>query len=166
MHRNLLNSWPLFFGLAMIMIGNGLQGTLLGVRAEIEDFSTFTTGIIMSLYYTGFLAGSFFVPKLIAKVGHIRVFAALASLASTTVLMNGLFPEPVLWGCMRVFTGFSYAGLFIVIESWLNQAATNKTRGTMLALYMIVLYAGMALGQFLMNIADPKEMELFVLILM
>lgn len=147
----------------MIMIGNGLQGTLLGVRASIEDFSTLTTGIIMSLYYAGFLAGSWLVPKLIQKVGHIRVFAALASLASTTVLFHGVFSDPAVWGAVRIFTGFSYAGLFIVIESWLNQATTNKTRGKMLALYLIILYAGMALGQFLLNVADPKGVELFVL---
>ena len=163
MRSTFLSSWPLFFGLAMIMIGNGLQGTLLGVRATLEDFSTITTGIIMSLYYTGFLAGSWLVPKLIKKVGHIRVFAALASLASTTVLFHGIFPDPVVWGGVRIFTGFSYAGLFIVIESWLNQATTNETRGQMLAVYMIILYAGMAIGQLLLNVADPKDMELFVL---
>ncbi len=163
MRTTLLSSWPLFFGLAMIMIGNGLQGTLLGVRATIEDFSTITTGVIMSLYYAGFLAGSWLVPKLIQEVGHIRVFAALASLASTTVLLHGIFPDPVIWGGVRIFTGFSYAGLYIVIESWLNQAATNKNRGQMLAIYMIVLYAGMALGQFLLNIASPEGVELFVL---
>ncbi len=163
MRATLLASWPLFFGLAMIMIGNGLQGTLLGVRATLEDFSTLTTGIIMSMYYAGFLAGSWLVPKLIREVGHIRVFAALASLASTTVLLHGIFPDPIIWGGVRIFTGFSYAGLYIVIESWLNQAATNKTRGQMLALYLIILYIGMALGQFLLNIADPKDIELFVL---
>lgn len=163
MRQTLLSAWPLFFGLAMIMIGNGLQGTLLGVRASIEGFSTLTTGVIMSLYYFGFLAGSYYVPKLIVSVGHIRVFAALASLASTTVLFHGLFGDPVTWGVVRIFTGFAYAGLFIVIESWLNQAATNKTRGQMMALYLIVTYAGMTLGQFLLNIASPKDIELFVM---
>lgn len=163
MQKTLLSSWPLFFGLAMIMIGNGLQGTLLGVRANIEGFSTMTIGIIMSLYYVGYLMGSIFVPKLIQSVGHIRVFAALASLASTTVLFHGIFDQPWIWGIVRVATGFSYAGLYIVIESWLNQAATNQNRGKVMALYLIILYAGMTLGQFLLNVADPADVELFVL---
>src|SRR5690606_22339447 len=125
MQKTLLTSWPLFFGLAMIMIGNGLQGTLLGIRADIEGFSTLTIGAIMSLYYVGYLSGSVFVPKLIQEVGHIRVFAALASLASGTVLFHGIFDQAWIWAAVRVLTGFAYAGLYIVIESWLNQAATN-----------------------------------------
>lgn len=163
MQKTLLSSWPLFFGLAMIMIGNGLQGTLLGVRANIEGFSTMTIGVIMSLYYVGYLLGSIFVPRLIQGVGHIRVFAALASLASTTVLFHGIFSDPTVWGIVRIFTGFAYAGLYIVIESWLNQAATNENRGKIMALYLIVLYAGMTLGQFMLNIADPADVELFVM---
>lgn len=163
MQKTLMTSWPLFFGLAMLMIGNGLQGTLLGVRANIEGFSTMTIGLIMSLYYVGFLLGSIWVPKLIQSVGHIRVFAALASLASGTVLFHGVFEDPIVWCVVRVFTGFAYAGLYIVIESWLNQAATNENRGKIMALYLIILYAGMAVGQFLLNIADPAQVELFVL---
>lgn len=163
MHKTLFSSWPLFFGLAMLMIGNGLQGTLLGVRANIEGFSTMTIGLIMSLYYVGFLLGSIWVPKLIQSVGHIRVFAALASLASGTVLFHGIFSDPTVWCVVRIVTGFSYAGLYIVIESWLNQAATNENRGKIMALYLIVLYAGMAVGQFLLNVADPAQVELFVL---
>ncbi len=163
MQKTLFASWPLFFGLAMLMIGNGLQGTLLGIRANIEGFSTLTIGVVMSLYYVGFLLGSIWVPKLIQNVGHIRVFAALASLASGTVLFHGIFNDPVVWCIVRVFTGFSYAGLYIVIESWLNQSATNENRGKIMALYLIILYAGMALGQFLLNLADPADVELFVL---
>lgn len=163
MQKTLASSWPLFFGLAMIMIGNGLQGTLLGVRANIEGFSTMSIGVIMSMYYVGYLLGSLFVPKLIQGVGHIRVFAALASLASTTVLFHGIFSDPIIWGIVRVFTGFAYAGLYIVIESWLNQAATNENRGKVMALYLIILYAGMTLGQFLLNVADPADVELFVM---
>lgn len=120
MNKVLIGAWPLFFGLALIMVGNGLQGTLLGVRANIEGFSTATTGLVMSLYYFGFLAGSIAAPKLVRNVGHIRVFAALASLASTTVLLHAIFPSAILWGLVRIVTGFGFAGLYIVIESWLN----------------------------------------------
>jgi MFS family permease len=163
MLKTLSNNWPLFFGILLIMIANGLQGTLLGVRAGIEGFSTFTIGILMSFYYLGFLGGYFFVPKLVLRVGHIRVFAALASLASAAVLLHGLFPVPFLWLLARAVTGFCYAGLYIVIESWLNQAADNKSRGSILALYLLASHGGMMLGQFLLNITDPAQLELFVL---
>ena len=163
MPRAILSSWPLFFGLAMIMIGNGLQGTLLGVRATLEDFGTTTIGLVMSLYFVGFLVGSWYVPRLVEGVGHIRVFAALASLASTTVLLHGIFLSPWVWGAVRIVTGFSYAGLFIVIESWLNNEATNKTRGKIMALYLITLYLGMTIGQFLLNLASPADIQLFIL---
>ena len=163
MHKTFVTAWPLFFGISMIMIGNGLQGTLLGVRATMEEFPTYSIGIIMSMYYAGFMLGSHLVPKLIQGVGHIRVFAALASVASTTVLIHGLFPNEEVWSVVRAITGFSYAGLYIVIESWLNQAADNKSRGTMMAAYLVVLYASMAVGQYLMTLYDPKGMELFVI---
>lgn len=163
MYKTLLTSWPLFFGLALIMIGNGLQGTLLGVRATIEGFDTATIGIIMSLYYLGFLGGSYYVPKLISRVGHIRVFTALASLASTTVLLHGLYPDPWLWALIRAFTGFSYAGLYIIVESWLNNTSTNKTRGKIFGIYQIISYGGMMIGQFVLNIEDPGKIDLFVI---
>ena len=156
-------SWPLFFGLLLIMIGNGLQGTLLGIRASMEGFDTATIGFIMSLYYVGFLAGSYYVPKLVSNVGHIRVFTALASLASTTVLLHGLYPEAWLWALIRVFTGFAYAGLYIVVESWLNDASSNKTRGKMFAIYQLISYGGMMAGQFALNLADPGTINLFVI---
>jgi MFS family permease len=163
MKQTFSKTWPLFFGLGMMMIGNGLQGTLLGVRASIENFSVLTTGLIMSSYYFGFLVGSLKVPSLIANVGHIRVFAALASIASTTVLIHGVFVDPIIWFIVRAITGFAYAGLYLVVESWLNDASTNKNRGTILGVYMVVTYIGMALGQALLNVADPVDVELFVI---
>jgi MFS family permease len=159
-----LSSWALFLGLAFIMLGNGLQGSLLGVRATIEGFPTTVTGLVMSAYFAGFLAGSTMVPRLVRRVGHIRVFAALASLASIAVLFHAIFVNPVGWGAMRLVTGFCYAGLYIVAESWLNDRATNETRGQLLSFYMVIMLAGMAGGQFLLNLADPASFELFVLI--
>ena len=163
MIRTLSSSWPLFFGLALIMIGNGLQGTLLGVRATMEGFDTTTIGLIMSLYYFGFLGGSYFVPRLVSKVGHIRVFTALASLASATVLVHGLYPDPILWAIIRGFTGFAYAGLYIVVESWINNTATNETRGTLFGVYSVISYGGMVVGQFFLNFADPAQIDLFIM---
>ncbi len=163
MNKVLIGAWPLFVGLALIMVGNGLQGTLLGVRANIEGFGTATTGLIMSLYYFGFLAGSIAAPNLIRNVGHIRVFAALASLASTTVLFHAIFPNPIVWGVIRVITGFGFAGLYIVIESWLNGMADNKNRGQILGLYILITYGCMAIGQFLLTLYDPAGAELFII---
>jgi len=163
MIKTITASWPLFFGLALIMIGNGLQGTLLGVRASIEGFETVTIGIIMSLYYFGFLAGSYYVPKLVNNVGHIRVFTALASLASATVLIHGLIPEAWVWAPMRFCTGFAYAGLYIVVESWLNNQSTNKTRGSIFGVYQFIGFGGMALGQYFLAFGDPAEISLFVI---
>ena len=145
------------------MVGNGLQGTLLGVRATMEGFDTTAIGLIMSLYYFGFLGGSYYVPKLVSKVGHIRVFTALASLASATVLLHGLYLEPWLWAIIRAFTGFAYAGLYIVVESWFNNMSTNKTRGKIFGLYQIVSYGGMVIGQYFLNFADPSDIDLFVM---
>jgi MFS family permease len=164
MPKTLIQSWPLFSGIAIIMIGNGLQGTLLGVRAASEGFDIVTTGLIMSIYYLGFLFGSILTPRLVSNVGHIRVFAAFASLASTTVLLQAVFPDPLVWILSRGITGGCFAALYVVIESWLNGMVSNKDRGKILASYLIIHYFGIIIGQLLMNVADPAGMELFVLV--
>lgn len=162
MFRVVASSWALLLGMAMLMMGNGLQGTLLGFRAA-ESFTTATAGLVMSGYYLGFLAGSTLTPKVIKTVGHVRVFASLASIASTAILIHGVFVDPISWLAMRFVTGFAYAGIYVVAESWLNDRATNETRGQLLAVYMVIILGDMALGQFLMNVADPNGMVLFVL---
>lgn len=162
--QTLLLAWPLFLGLAMIMMGNGLQGTLLGLRASMEGFPVFVTGIVMALYYAGFLIGCHFTPKMIGSVGHIRVFSALASIASITILLHGEFVNPWIWGVIRIFSGISFAGLFIVTESWLNSIATNKLRGVIFGFYLLILHGSFFVGQFLINLAPLDDMALFVLI--
>ncbi len=159
-----LSSWALFLGMALLMTGNGLQGSLLGVRASIEAFPTTVTGLLMSSYYLGFLAGSLLAPKMVVRVGHVRVFAALASLASTAILIHAIFVGPVSWGMMRLVSGFCYAGLYVVAESWLNEKATNETRGQLLSIYMVITMGGMAIGQGLLNVADPGHADLFILV--
>ena len=156
-------TWPLFLGVALIMLANGLQGTLLGLRASLEQFPTAITGLVMSSYYVGFLLGSRLSTRVVTKVGHIRTFAALASLASVSVLLHSVFVDPASWAGMRLLTDFSYAGLYVVAESWLNDRATNQTRGQLLSIYMVVMYSGMASGQLLLNLADPGGYELFIL---
>lgn len=156
-------SWALFTGIALLMVGNGLQGSLLGIRSEVEGFSTGATGAVMTCYFIGFLAGSRTATKALASVGHIRVFAALASMASTATLVHALTITPITWGLMRFTTGLCMAGLYIVFESWINDLATNATRGRLLAAYMVVTMGGIAAGQFLLNLADPRGFELFVI---
>lgn len=156
--------WPLFFGLGVIGLCIGAQGTLLGVRAELEGFDTRATGLLMSAYYLGFLLGSLRAPSIIQRVGHVRAFAALTALASMTILVHSVLVDPWVWGFMRLLTGFSVSAIYVVAESWLNQAADNRNRGQLLSLYMITMLAGLAAGQFLLNLSDPAGFELFTLI--
>ncbi len=164
MYAAVLNSWPLLLGLGLLMIGNGLQLSLVGIRASLEGFPAAITGFVMSAYYLGFLFGSIITPKILANVGHVRVFAALASLASSAALIYVVFVDPIVWGMMRLVTGFAFAGLYIVCESWLNDAATNETRGQLLSVYMIIMMGGMAFGQVFLNVADPGGYSLFIFV--
>jgi len=153
----------LFLGILLLMAGNGLQGSLIGVRSEAEGFSVTVAGFVMAAYFAGFLFGSRVAETLIAQVGHIRVFAGLASMASAAVLIHALFIDPVTWGLMRFVTGLCMAGLYVTEESWLNDLATNKTRGRLLSMYMTVTMGGMTIGQFLLDAADPGGVRLFLL---
>jgi MFS family permease len=154
--------WALFLGLGLLMIGNGLNGAVIGVRSGNEGFSVVVTGVIMAGYFAGFLIAPSLVVKMIASVGHIRVFAGLASLASSAVLIHALSVVPVTWTAMRFVFGFCFAGLYIVIESWLAELSTPKNRGRTLAVYMIVSMAGLGIGQYLIAVADPNGFHLFI----
>jgi len=164
MWKDLSASWAVLLGIGFMMLANGLQGTLLGVRATIEGFSTFTTGIMMSGYFIGIFAGSFIAPYLVKRVGHIRVFSALASLASISILFHGVYIDAWVWMLMRIITGICFAGFYVVTESWLNDRASNETRGTVLSIYMLIVTFGMGSGQFLLNLARPEAIDLFILI--
>jgi len=164
MWKDLSASWAILLGIGFMMLANGLQGTLLGVRAGIEGFSTFTTGIMMSGYFIGVFIGSFVAPRLVKRVGHIRVFSALASLASISILFHGVYIDPWLWMAMRIVTGISFAGFYVVTESWLNDRASNETRGKVLSIYMVIITGSMGIGQFLLTLAKPDSIDLFILI--
>ena len=164
MWNDIRATWALLVGIGFMMLGNGLQGTLLGLRATIEGFPTFTTGVMMSGYFVGIFIGSVFAPRLVARVGHIRVFAALASTASIAILVHGLYVNPATWTVMRLLTGISYAGLYVVTESWLNDRAGNETRGKLLSVYMVIVTLGLGGGQFMLNLASPKTADLFILV--
>jgi len=157
------STWALLLGVAFMMLGVGLQSTLLGLRATLEGFPTVVTGIIMSAYYAGFVGGSLLTPLMVNRVGHVRVFAALASLASVAVLVHGVVLVPWVWMMMRLLSGFCMAGLYIVAESWLNGRATNESRGQLLSVYMVITLGGLGVGQFLLNLADPAGVMLFLL---
>ena len=123
------NSWPLFLGMLMLMIGNGLQGTLLGVRGGIEGFSPYMMSFVMAGFYIGILGGSKLAPLMINRVGHVRVFAALASLISACFILFPVFPSEYVWFVLRVVVGFCFSGVYVVSESWLNDVSTNENRG-------------------------------------
>lgn len=154
---------PLVLGVAALLLGNGLIGTLLGVRAGIEAFPTVAIGIIMSAYYLGYIAGSRLGPTLVHRVGHIRTFAALAAIAAATAGLHAIFVSPAAWVLFRLVTGLCFAGLFVVIESWINDRATNATRGLFLSVYMFVSLGALACGQQLLNLSGPAGFELFIL---
>ena len=162
MFRSLVSSWPLFFGLLLIMIGNGILVFLLGVRASSAGFTTTISGLMMGGYFVGFFGGSHLVPKILQEVGHIRTFGALSAIASAAVLVHIIAVDPVLWTVMRLFTGFAYAGMYIVVESWLNDKSTNETRGQMLAVYMIITMTGLSVGQLFGGLDDGITNILFL----
>jgi len=163
MFQVLKSSWALLLGMLLLMIGNGLQGTLLGVRGSMEGFSPFTMSIIMSAYFVGFLGGSRMAPDLIRRVGHVRVFAALASFISAVLILYPVITDPIAWALGRVAIGFCFSGVYVTAESWLNNSATNENRGKALSLYMIVQMAGIVTAQGMLAMGDPSGYVLFVI---
>ena len=164
MFKVLRNSWALFIGLAFIMIAHGLQGNLLGVRAVYEKFSLISTGIMMSGFYIGYFIGAKNILSLIHRVGHIRVFAAMASSASLVILIHSIYVHPFTWFVARILSGICMVGIYTIVESWLNDRSTNQTRGKVLSIYMIISYVGMGSGMLLLNFQQPESFEPFILI--
>ena len=160
----LKNAWALLFGIFLLMLGNGLQGTLLGVRGDIEGFSTNSMAWVMAGYFVGVLGGARLAPEMIRRVGHVRVFAALASCISACLILYAAVPDPFAWFTLRVAVGFCISGVYVVAESWLNDAATNETRGQALSAYVIVQMVGIVAAQLILNVADPGGYTLFILI--
>ena len=164
MGRILKNTWALFTGIGIILLANGLQGNLMGVRSVIENFSSLSTGIIMSGYFVGYFVGSNLTPNLVSRVGHIRVFAAFASTASLSILIIAAYVNPIVWTLGRFLTGLSLVSCYVVAESWLNDRANNRTRGKLLSVYMIINYFALACGALLLNFDDPTSFKPFILV--
>lgn len=156
-------AWPLLLGMLLLMVGNGMHGTLLGIRGEAAGFSTFEMSMVMSAYFVGFLGGSRLTPELIRRVGHVRVFAALGSMISAILILFPTLEHPIPWVLGRVVMGFCFSGVYVTAESWLNNAASNDTRGKALSIYMIVQMVGIVAAQGLMTVPDSTGFLLFVI---
>jgi len=157
-------NWPLLLGMGVLMLGAGLQSTLLSLRGTLEGFPAPVIGMVMSCYYLGYLAGTNLAPRLLRQVGHIRVFAALAAVASAAILVQGAVINPWMWALFRLLSGICFAGIYVVAESWLNDRATSTNRGRLMAVYMVVLYIGLGSAQFLLVLADPHTATPFMLV--
>ena len=154
----------LLLGTAILFTGNGLINTLLPVRAEIEAFSTLEIGLLGTVYFAGFILGCLNVPFVVRRVGHIRTFATLSSIIAATALAHVFLIDPIAWGVLRLFVGFAFAGLYVVIESWLNDRATTANRGAVMSAYTFISLCVLMAGQFLLTTYDPAGFELFALI--
>lgn len=164
MKQTLTTIASLLLSVAILLSGNGLQGTLLAVRANLEGFTLTQIGLLMSGYHIGLIVGCYITPHLIRRVGHIRVFAALASLASAVAIAHLLTTAPLIWILFRALSGLCLAGLTMVIESWINEKADNRNRGKILSVYRIVDFSALTVGQLLLTLADPYGFTLFCLV--
>lgn len=153
----------LLAGVAILLLGSGLQGTLLGVRAHIEAFPVEVTGLIMSVYFVGYIVGYYLSPAIVHRVGHIRAYAAFTSVASAVVLLYPLFVNPPVWFVLRLLSGICFAGIYMVVESWLNGATANANRGKILGIYMMVNLGALAAGQMFLMTYDPASAKLFLI---
>ncbi len=163
MFQVLATSWALLLGMALLMMGNGLQATLMGVRGSLEGFTTFELSIVTSAYFAGILIGSRSTPWMIRRVGHVRVFAALASLISAALILFPTFSDPWFWTALRVVIGLGFSGVYVTAESWLNNAAGNDNRGRTLSAYMIVQMFGIVSGQAILAMGDPTGFIVFII---
>ncbi len=162
MWKTFKSIFSLLLSYGMLMMGNSMISILLGLRSRIEGFSTETTGFIMSGFFVGMLFGALFTVRIVSGVGHIRSFAAFASIMSVAVLLHVLFLEPSIWFLLRIVAGFCMAGMVMVVESWVNERSINKLRGQILSLYMITNYLCAGFGQFVLLIGNPGQFQLFI----
>ncbi len=163
MLKVLAQSWPLLLGVMLLMVGNGIQGSVLGIRGALEGFTTFQLSVVMSAYFLGFLGGSRLAPEMIRRVGHVRVFSALGSMISAVLILYPMLLDWTAWAAMRVVIGFCFSGIYVTSESWLNNTASNETRGQALSAYMIVQMLGIIASQGLLSLGDPTGYGLFII---
>ncbi len=153
----------LLISVSILLTGQGLQGTLLPVRATLEHFPALAIGAMGAAYFIGFTLGCLQGGEMVRRVGHVRVFLAMGALASASPLIHSMFVHPLTWGLLRFMTGFCFAVLYVVIESWLNDRSTNETRGTIFSAYAMITLTVLAIGQMLTLLYDPAAFELFII---
>ncbi len=153
----------LLLSVALMLLGHGLQATLLPVRADLEGFSPLAIGVMSSSYFGGFVLGCVMAPFAVLRAGHIRAFAALVSLGSASAILYPVLTAPVAWIVIRFAYGFTLAGFYLIVESWLNERATNENRGALMSTYIIVNLAAITGGQLLLTAIDPGGFTAFVL---
>ncbi len=163
MRQAIVTIAALLLATAILMAGNGLQITLLPLRANLEGFSLNQIGAMLSVYFFGYMVGCRITPILVRNVGHVRAFTALASIASATALIHALLLKPEAWIVLRGVTGLCLAGVTMIIESWINEKATNRNRGQVLSVYRIIDLGASIAGQALLTLADPFAFSLFAL---
>ena len=154
-------TWALFVGLGFLLTGAGLFATVVGVRVETDGFPTLAIGVIVAGYYLGFLVGSRLTLLALGTVGHIRVYAALASVLGATILTAGMVVHPAAWMVLRLLAGACLAGHYVIAESWLNQLATNANRARILSIYSLVTIVAYGIGQLSIGLVDPTTLTAF-----
>ncbi len=147
----------LYVAVFSLLMGMGLLGTFLSLRMTMAGFSPLSTGLIQAAYYLGLVLGSLICPRLVWRVGHIRAFGALAAVTTATVMLHGIHFSALFWGLLRLVSGMANIGLFMVIESWLNECTVAEARGRVFSIYMVLSYLGIGLGQLLLNLGDPQS---------
>ena len=149
-------------GTAFLLAASGLHGLLLPLRGQEEGFSTVVLGLLGTAWAGGFVTGCLIAPRLVRRAGHVRAFGAFAASGAIIALLTGLIINPTAWIILRAATGFAMSGCFMVIESWLNEKATNENRGTVFGLYMMVTYASIMGGQMIVAVGDTRSQSLFM----
>lgn len=162
MRKNLVSVFALLLGTLFLFLGNGLHGLLLPVRGSHEGYATTLLGLLGTSWATGFVLGCLLAPKVVKRIGHVRAFSGFASLIAIIALLTGILVDPIWWVLLRAVTGFSIAGTSMIIESWLNERATNESRGLIFSLYIAITLFGVVGGQMMVTLGDVGTPILFM----
>ena len=157
---------PLYLSCTLLLMGNGLLFIIIPMSMRLDGQDTDAIGLVMSLYFVGMLLGSLYGRHLISRVGHIRIFAACASVATMCALLHSIWSVPLIWGLLRILIGFTNATFFMTMETWLSESSTSENRATVFGSYQFVTYFGLALGQLMLNFAEPQDPILYIYVAM
>lgn len=164
MLSTVLSIYSLLLAVAILLLGSGLLGTLIGLRARIEGFSNPVIGIIMSAFFVGYVIGAYLCPRLIRNVGYTRAFSVLAAIAAVAMIVHGLLINPFVWWCLRIISGICVVGLYMIVESWLNSLIkSHPKRGRLFSIYVMTTLIALGIGQYLLLVYGPKELATFAI---